>query len=618
MPRQPRRKVLRARTSPPQGDAPRSEIALAETRVLADASLAESSLEYDPDVLQRQRLDRFGHAVLGRMTFGISPAALGLAWADWASHLAVSPGKQTELWQKATRKWVRLGLYAGRLAWHEEDGTCIEPLEQDKRFAAEEWRQPPYALISQSFLLMQQWFHNVVTGVRGVSSHHEDVLAFSVRQALDIFAPTNFIPTNPVVLKRTLASGGLNLAQGLKNLTEDAERAMRHLPPPGAERFRVGKNLAVTPGKVVFRNRLIELIQYAPTTESIQSEPILFVPAWIMKYYILDLSPENSLVRFLVDQGHTVFMISWKNPTAEDRDLGLQDYVDLGARAAIDAVHRIVGRPIHLAGYCLGGTLAAITAAAMARNKDDRLASLTLLAAQTDFTQAGELMLFIDESQVAYLEDMMWSKGFLDTRQMSGAFHLLRSNDLIWSQLVHEYLMGERRAMTDMMAWNADATRMPYRMHSEYLRGLFLENALAEGRFRVDGRPISIEAITLPVFAVGTEHDHIAPWRSVFMIHNLVEADVTFALASAGHNAGIVSPPGMAGTNYRIATSLRHEVELDPDNWLTRAEKRQGSWWGAWQDWLAGHSSGQVRAATRQPSDDAELGDAPGTYVVQK
>jgi len=280
-------------------------------------------------------------------------------------------------------------------------------------------------------------------------------------------------------------------------------------------------------------------------------------------------------------------------------------------------VHRIVGHPIHLAGYCLGGTLAAIAAAAMARDKDERLASLTLLAAQTDFTQAGELMLFIDESQVAYLEDMMWSQGFLDTRQMSGAFHLLRSNDLIWSQLVHEYLMGERRAMTDIMAWNADATRMPYRMHSEYLRGLFLENALAEGRFRVDGRPISIEAITLPVFAVGTEHDHIAPWRSVFMIHNLVEAAVTFALAGAGHNAGIVSPPGVSGRNFRIATSPRHQVELDPDNWMTRAEKRQGSWWEAWQDWLAGHSSGQVRAAPRQPRDDAALGDAPGIYVLQ-
>jgi polyhydroxyalkanoate synthase len=336
-----------------------------------------------------------------------------------------------------------------------------------------------------------------------------------------------------------------------------------------------------------------------------------------MKYYILDLSPENSLVRYLVDQGHTVFMVSWKNPTNEDRDLGIQDYIDLGARAAIDVIHKITNKPIHLAGYCLGGTLAAITAAAMARDEDKRLASLTLLAAQTDFTQAGELMLFIDESQVAYLEDMMWSQGFLDTRQMSGAFHLLRSNDLIWSRMVHDYLMGERSPLTDMMAWNADATRMPYRMHSEYLRGLFLENSLAEGRFKVDGHAVSLEAITVPVFAVGTEHDHIAPWQSVFMIHNLVDAEVTFALTSGGHNAGIISPPGTTGRGYRVRTSPRHELELEPDSWLTRAESRQGSWWQAWRDWLGEHSHGRERSALHQPDTNAALGDAPGTYVRQ-
>ena len=578
----------------------------------------ERAPDYDPDVLQRERLDRFGHAVLGRMTYGLSPAALGQAWADWASHLAVSPGKQTEIWQKAVRKWVRLGMYANRLAWREDDAICIEPLELDKRFDAEEWRKPPFALISQGFLLTQQWLHNLVTGVRGVSKHHEDVLAFTVRQALDVFAPTNFIATNPVVLKRTLSTCGLNLFQGLRNLAQDAERSMRHLPPPGAEQFQVGKNIAATPGVVVFRNRLIELIRYAPATPTVHREPVLIIPAWIMKYYILDLSPENSMVRFLVDQGHTVYMVSWKNPTTEDRDLGFQEYVDLGARAAIEAVHHATEEQIHLVGYCLGGTLAAITAAAMARDKDERLASLTLLAAQTDFTQAGELMLFIDESQVAYLEDMMWSQGFLDTSQMSGAFHLLRSNDLIWSQLVQDYLMGERRPMTDMMAWNADATRMPYKMHSEYLRSLFLENALAEGRFRVDGRPISVEAITVPVFAVGTERDHIAPWRSVFMIHNLVESEVTFALAVAGHNAGIVSPPGLTDRSYRIGTSPRHELELDPESWLARAQRRQGSWWTAWQAWLTAHSSGQVQSATRHPGHDAAFGDAPGAYVLQR
>jgi polyhydroxyalkanoate synthase len=384
----------------------------------------------------------------------------------------------------------------------------------------------------------------------------------------------------------------------------------------GAERFAVGKNLAVTPGKVIYRNRLMELIQYEPTTPTVHAEPVLIIPAWIMKYYILDLSPENSLVRYLLSQGHQVFMISWKNPTSEDRDLGLKDYVDLGARRAIETVSDIAKKPIHCAGYCLGGTLSAIVAAAMARDHDGRLASLSLFAAQTDFTEAGELMMFIDEGQVSYLEDLMWTQGFLDARQMSGAFQLLRSNDLIWSRLVHDYLLGEREPFSDLMAWNADATRMPYRMHSEYLRKLFLDNELAEGRFSVDGRRVALEEIALPIFAVATERDHVAPWQSVFKIHTLTSADVTFLLASGGHNAGIVSEPGHAGRNYRLLTSGRSDRVLDPDAWLAAAEKKEGSWWPAWQNWLAEHSEGRVKARTPGARSHPAICDAPGTYVL--
>jgi polyhydroxyalkanoate synthase len=377
--------------------------------------------------------------------------------------------------------------------------------------------------------------------------------------------------------------------------------------------------VAVTPGKVVYRNRLIELIQYAPATESVQAEPVLIVPAWIMKYYILDLSPQNSLVKFLVGRGHTVFMISWKNPGPEDRDLGLEDYRTLGVGEALAAVSAIVpGRKAHAVGYCLGGTLLSIAAAAMARDGDDRLQTLTLLAAETDFTEAGELMLFIDETEVTFLEDMMWEQGFLDAAQMAGAFQLLRSNDLIWSRMVREYLLGERDVTIDLMAWNADATRMPARMQSEYLRKLFLHNDLAEGRYEAGGRPVSLRDIRVPVFAVSTVKDHVAPWRSVFKIHLLTETDITFVLTTGGHNAGIVSEPGHSRRSYQIASHGEGDRHPDPDTWQAIAPKQEGSWWPAWQAWLQSHSSGPAAPPPLGAADAGypPLADAPGTYVL--
>jgi polyhydroxyalkanoate synthase len=388
----------------------------------------------------------------------------------------------------------------------------------------------------------------------------------------------------------------------------------------GAEAYEPGVNLAATPGKVVFRNRLIELIQYTPTTGTVRPEPLLIVPAWIMKYYILDLSAHNSMVRYLVDQGFTVFMISWKNPDAEDRDLTLNDYRQLGVMAALDAIAAIVPGPrVHAIGYCLGGTLLSIAAAAMARDEDDRLASVTLLAAQTDFTEAGELTLFINESQLAFLEDMMWEQGYLDSTQMAGAFQLLRSNDLVWSRLVHDYLMGERATINDMMAWNADTTRMPYRMHSEYLRRLFLDNDLAEGRYTVDGRPIAIQDIRAPIFAVGTETDHVAPWKSVYKINLLADVDVTFVLTKGGHNAGIVSEPGHDHRHYRIATRPASGRHIPADDWLTMTPRRDGSWWPALADWLAGHSGAPVAPPSLGlPAMQGMLADAPGSYIHMK
>ncbi|MBY0431228.1 MAG: alpha/beta fold hydrolase, partial [Rhodospirillales bacterium] len=464
--------------------------------------------------------DRMVHALQGRLTMGLSPAALTLAYLDWAVHYGHSFGKMTELGRNAAAKSLRFMLYALRSATQTEAiEPFIEPLEQDTRFSSKEWQKFPYNVFYQSFLLSEQWWHYATTGVRGVSPHHQQVVAFTARQLLDMLAPSNFPFTNPDVIKATVEQGGANLTRGAMKLMDDFERTLSGRSPAAAEEYKIGENLAITPGKVVYRNRLIELIQYTPTTPNVQAEPILIVPAWIMKYYILDLSPNNSLVKYLVDNGHTVFIVSWRNPTEEERELGMEEYRKLGVMEALDAVSAIVPeRKIHTVGYCLGGTLLSISAATMARDGDDRLKSMTLLAAQTDFEEAGEIMLFIDESQVTFLEDLMWDQGVLDTKQMAGAFQLLRSNDLIWSHMVRHYLLGEPETMNDLMAWNADPTRMPYRMHSEYLRQLFLNNDFSKGRYMVGGRPVAITDIRAPICAVGTTKDHVAPWKSVYKI----------------------------------------------------------------------------------------------------
>ncbi|TLF52600.1 alpha/beta fold hydrolase [Halomonas urmiana] len=560
------------------------------------------------------------HAMMSLFTGGLSPTAVQQAWWDWSQHLLLSPDKQAELLGKALRKWQRFGSYCEQACRDADCERCIEPLPQDKRFRGEAWQRWPFNVLYQGFLLQQQWWHAATTGVPGVSRHHEAMVNFGARQLLDIWAPSNFLATNPELLEQTRREGGANLARGASNLLEDWRRRQAGEGPVGVEAYRVGQNVAVTPGKVVYRNRLIELIQYAPATQEVHAEPVLIVPAWIMKYYILDLSPENSLVRYLVAQGHTVFVVSWKNPGSEERDLGMADYRRLGVMAALDAVTAICPQQrVHGVGYCLGGTLLSIAAAAMGRDGDNRLASLTLLAAQTDFSEAGELMLFIDEDQVRFLEDLMAVRGYLDTRQMAGAFQLLRSQDLIWSRMVRSYLAGERPPMFDLMAWNADGTRMPARMHSEYLRWLFLDNDLAGGRYRVDGRPVSLTDIEIPVFAVSTLKDHVAPWRSVYKVQWLTPANVTFVLSSGGHNAGIVNPPGDSRRFHQISTIQPEDPFMDPDGWQATAAHHDGSWWPCWQGWLEGHSTQRVPA--REPGVTRgypALDEAPGRYVLEQ
>jgi polyhydroxyalkanoate synthase len=338
-----------------------------------------------------------------------------------------------------------------------------------------------------------------------------------------------------------------------------------------------------------------------------------------MKYYILDLSPHNSLIRFLVGEGHTVFCISWRNVGSEDRNVSLEDYRTLGVMASLDIIGEIVpGQRVNATGYCLGGTLLSIAAAAMAGVGDERLASVSLFAAQTDFTEPGELQLFIDESEVYFVESMMSARGYLDASQMSGAFQLLQSNDLIWSHVIHDYLLGDSEPMFDLLAWDADATRMPYRMHSEYLRQLFLHNDLAASRYQVDGRAISVRNIRAPMFVVGTDNDHIAPWRSVYKIHFLSNTDMTFVLTSGGHNAGIVSEPGHANRHFSMEHAGVEDLRVGPDEWLAATAPQEGSWWTAWDAWLKAHGSAdRVAPPALGTSEHADLPDAPGTYVLQ-
>ena len=569
-----------------------------------------------------EQLDAAFQAGLARRFSSLSPTAGLLAATDWALHLAASPGKCMDLTRLAMRQGEELAAYARERMTAGADQQArhsVRPPFEDRRFTAPEWQHWPFNYLHQSFLRTEQWWAAATHGVRGVEKHHENVVAFAARQLLDMFSPGNQLATNPVVLQRTLQQGGANLMRGMQNAADDFQRLATGKPPAGTENFVVGRDVGITPGKVVLQNRLMELIQYTPTTETVHPEPILIVPAWIMKYYILDLSPHNSLIHYLVDQGHTVFCISWKNPGYEDRDMGMDDYLDLGFHAALDAVNAIVPKQkVHATGYCLGGTMLAIAAAAMARDGDERLASMSLFAAQTDFSEPGELALFIDESQLNLLEAQMAETGYLKASQMAGAFQMLRSYDLLWSRMVNEYLLGDRAPMNDLMAWNADATRMPAKMHSQYLRRLFLNDDLSEGHYPVRGKPVSLGGITLPTFMVGTVTDHVAPWRSVFKLHLMSPAEITFALTSGGHNAGIVNPPGNPRRHYQLLTRAAGGSYVAPDEWLQKAPEAQGSWWPAWLAWLQARSGAPVKPPRTGASAYKPVCDAPGRYVLEK
>ena len=591
------------------------------------------------ELLQRQSetakaLDETFHSQLSRSSMGLSPISLALAGADWAMHLAVSPGRQMVLAQRA----LALAQQALVAAAQPEVDAQGQPVpDKDSRFSDAGWRQWPFAGLKEGFKAGDAWWREA-TQVDGMARHHSQVVGFFARQMVDTFSPSNWPTTNPEVLQKAKETGGQSLRTGYQRLSEDMEaaRAAKHHTGPETLEpltFEVGKDVAVTPGKVVFRNHLIELIQYTPTTDKVDPEPVLIVPSCIMKYYILDLSPGNSMVRYLVGQGHTVFVVSWRNPDASDRDLKMQDYLRTGVMEAMAAVKARANAPrIHALGYCLGGTLLAIVAASLGRKsrgakankaphrrREDlpdmpELASVTLLAAQTDFSEPGEMGVFIDDDQLKTLRQDMDRTGYFSGRAMAGSFQFLNSRDLVWSRSTRRYLLGQDEVDFDMMSWNADVTRLPARMHSEYLSSLFLNNALANGQYRVGGETVALMDINAPMLVVGTTRDHVSPWRSVYKIHLQTDTQTTFILAAGGHNAGIVSEPGRPRRSYQIACTESGQGWIDPDQWVANAPLREGSWWEAMHTWLHERSGKPVAPAAIDPA--TVLCDAPGEYVM--
>ncbi len=568
------------------------------------------------DESQIKDMDRTFRTALAQASQGTSPLELGLATMDWISHLAISPGKRVQLAQSFLGKLQQLGIYSIESLFNKSAEGPASTIE--RRMSSEAWQKWPFKVFAQAHQVSKDWWKEATLGVEGVRGEHEIQMHALADQILDMLSPANSPITNPEVLQTTLKERGMNLARGMRFFVQDQMRNAAKNGVAENDAFKVGENLAVTPGKVVFQNSLLELIQYQPVTETVAAEPVLISPAWIMKYYILDLSPHNSMVKYLTEQGKTVFIISWKNPQKEDKNTSFEDYVELGLMKAIDAVSAICPRrKIHAVGYCIGGTLLSITASAMARDDDDRLQSISLFAAQADFSEAGEITRFVSPSQLSFLEKLMWKQGYLGTDKMGGAFSALRSSDLVYAGIVDRYFMGKKASLNDMMSWNADGTRMPYLMHTEYLTQLYLENQLSQSKFKVGGRTISISDIRVPLFVLGTETDHVAPWHSVYKFHNMTHGELTFALTSGGHNAGVVSGREHPRRRYRIHTRQNGDKYMDPDTWLESMDVNPGSWWPAWDQWLDQRTTAQIKPPTMGASRKGykPLRDAPGEYV---
>jgi len=569
------------------------------------AEVAERSGRIMREFLQRQA---GGQGVATGDEFGVARA-----FTDLAARMLADPWKVAEMQTKMF--WDHVALWQSSLLrmLGKEVPSVAEAAKGDNRFRDADWQdQFLFDYIKQSYLIAARHLHDAVSSVDGLSDETRKKVNFYTRQYIDALSPSNFALTNPQVLRETLHSGGQNLLKGLNNLLADIERGGIRMADEKA--FKLGLNIATTPGKVVFQNELMQLIQYAPSTETVFKRPLLVIPPWINKYYILDLREKNSFVRWAVEQGHTVFVISWVNPDGRYAGKTFENYLFDGPLAALGAIGQATGEnEVNIIGYCLGGTLLGATLAWMAQKNDRRAASATFFASLLDFSIPGELGVFIDEAQVENLERRMQERGYLEGSEMAATFNMLRANDLVWSFVVNNYLLGKDPFPFDLLYWNSDSTRMPAKMHSFYLREMYLANRLrVPGGITLGGVPIDLGKIAIPAYFVSTLEDHIAPWKSTYKGARLLCGPTRFVLGGSGHIAGIVNPPAAKKYGYWTGSELPESA----DEWQAGASRSEGSWWIDWQAWIAG-LNGPDRAPARVPGTGAlqALEDAPGSYV---
>ena len=548
------------------------------------------------------------------------PLHISGAFAEWFARVLSEPQKLMELQINWLQDAINLWNHTTQKFLGEDTTPIIEPDSRDRRFKDQAWQESLiFDFIKQSYLLTAKWLQQSVSEIDSMDDKTTQKVDFYTRQFVDAMSPSNFLFTNPEVIKTTLETGGDNIVNGLQNLLEDLENSKNALRVSMSDRkaFEVGKNLAITKGKVIFQNDLMQLIQYEPLTEKVNKIPMLIIPPWINKFYILDLQPENSIVRWLVEKGHTVFVISWANPDEKLGHKKFDDYLLEGPLAAFDAIEAATGeKELNVAGYCLGGTLLAITLAYLkAKKQDARVKSATYLTTMIDFEEAGELSVFIDEEQLSALEERMAEKGYLDGDEMAGTFNMLRANDLIWSFVVNNYLLGKYPFPFDLLYWNADSTRMPAAMHSFYLRNMYQKNLLKNpGGIEIAGVPIHLENITTPTYMLSTREDHIAPWKSTYAATQIYKGDIHFVLAASGHIAGVINPPIKNKYSYWAGDKL----PKSPDEWFAITKETKGSWWTDWEQWNKKFNGEKVPARKIGGGKLKPLEDAPGSFVKVK